>query len=196
MKVKFQKTEELKGGEFDLNAADLADNAEFIRDAAKAGIMTVSDGETVIFPANPGIYKPGDIVNSSKIFAVGGECFSSWISDESTNRKGTRIFEGKDRIDVVEYLRLALEWLELAKVQAEQKATAETEANIVASYFAALPKQIGGFYRGHIGRDRELEDEPGGNYVLTLPKKAALEAWSVAKLAAWVEEQAAEGWEE
>lgn len=195
MKVKFEENQEFKGGEFELFAADLAANADFIRDAAKAGIMTVSDGETIIFPANPGIYKPGDIVNSSKIFAVDGECFSSWISDESTNRKGTRIFEGKDRIDVVEYLRLALEWLELAKVQAEAKAAAETEADIVASYFAGLPKQVGGFYRGHIGRDRELEDE-GGNYVLTLPKKAALEAWSVEKLTAWIDEQTSEGWGE
>lgn len=195
MKVKFEETEELKGGEFELTAADLADNAEFIRDAAKAGSMTVVDGDTVIFPDNPGIYKPGDIVNSSKIFAVDGECFSSWISDESTNRKGTRIFEGKDRIDVVEYLQLALEWLELAKTQAEAKATAETEANIIASYFAGLPKQIGGFYRGHIGRDRELEDDRG-NYVLTLPTKAALENWSVAALATWIEEQTSEGWGE
>lgn len=195
MKVKFEENQEFKGGEFELFAADLAANADFIRDAAKAGIMTVVDGDTGIFPDNPGIYKPGDIVNNSKIFAVDGECFYSWISDESTSRKGTRIFEGKDRIDVVEYLRLALEWLELAKVQAEAKAAAETEADIVASYFAALPKQVGGFYRGHIGRDRELEDE-GGNYVLTLPKKAALEAWSVEKLTAWVEDQTAEGWGE
>lgn len=196
MKVKFEETEELKGGEFELTATDLADNAEFIRDAAKAGIMTVADGDTVVFPDNTGIYKPGDIVNSSKIFAVGGECFFSWISDESTNRKGTRIFEGKDRIDAVEYLRLALEWLELEKVQAEAKAASETEADIVASYFAGLPKQIGGFYRGHIGRDHELEDEPGGNYILTLPKKAALEAWSVAKLTTWIEDQTSEGWGE
>lgn len=197
MKVKFEETQELKGGEFDLDltAADLADNAEFIRDAAKAGIMTVIDGDTVIFPDNSGIYKPGDIVNSSKIWAVGGECFSGWITDESTNRKGTRIYEGKDRIDVVEYLRLALEYAEKAAETAASKAKSAADADIEAAYFAALPLEIAGFRRGHIGRDREIEDDCG-NYVLTLPKKAAHEVWPVEKLAAWIDDQTAEGYGE
>lgn len=195
MKVKFEETDDLKGGEFELFAEDIAANADFIRDAAKAKIMTVTEGETVIFPDNPGIYKPGDIVNSSKIFAVDGECFSSWISDESTNRKGTRIFEGQSRIDVVEYLRLALEWKALAGEQAAAKSKAASDAEVEAAYFAALPAKIAGFRRGHIGRAREIEDECG-NYVLTLPKKAAHEAWSVEKLAAWIDDQTAEGYGE
>lgn len=141
------------------------------------------------------IFKPGDIVDSHHIWQAEGRFFLGWISDESTNRKGTRIFEGQKEISAAEFDELKAEWSALAEKQAADKAVAENKAAIKAAYFSALPVEIAGFKRGCCGRAWELEDDYG-NYVLSLPTKAALENWSVAALATWIEEQTAEGWGE
>lgn len=84
---------------------------------------------------------------------------------------------------------------EILSDRAAEKAERKTTADVEAAYWAALPQDIAGFRRGHIGRAWELEDRYG-NFVLALPKKAALEGWPCAKLAAWIEIQTAEGYGE
>ncbi|MFA5340561.1 MAG: hypothetical protein WC332_02175 [Clostridia bacterium] len=89
-----------------------------------------------------------------------------------------------------------MEWAEMkvaeeiqaANYAAQQAAIAEEK--IIADYFSALPLEISVFRRG---RGREIEDNYG-NYVLTIPQKAALENWSIKELVAWMDDQTTEGY--
>ena len=68
-------------------------------------------------------------------------------------------------------------------------------ANIEENYFNLLPMEISGFKRGHLDHAWELEDDCG-NYVISIPKKAAHENWNLKKLISWLDDQLSEGYGE
>ena len=87
-----------------------------------------------------------------------------------------------------ERFRLAAEKHEAAKAATAAKAADDAGFD---AYVATLPSEIAGFKR-----DRHEMTDDIGNYVLSIPKKAAREGWSVKTLAAYIDEQTAEGWGE
>jgi hypothetical protein len=91
--------------------------------------------------------------------------------------------------------------MEMWRVEREETATFQaaklSDEELQKSYLAALPAEIAGFYRGVYGccRLEELTDDIG-NYVMSIPKKAARENWDIDKLSAYIEAETAEGWGE
>lgn len=131
------------------------------------------------------IYKPNDIENSSKIWSENGRYFLGWTIDESTTRKGDRIFTGEKEISELEYYAFKAEWKSesdrIAKVLSDKKIA----DNMFESYINSLPVKIGELERGVGYRDSELYDEYG-NYIITIPKKAASENWTPEQVYEWV----------
>jgi len=76
------------------------------------------------------------------------------------------------------------------EIAAAHKAAAKAAASSDAykAYCEALPENLAGFRRGHFGRSWEIMDMDG-EYIMSVPKKAASEEWSVAKLETWIDEQ-------
>lgn len=100
-------------------------------------------------------------------------------------------------IPETEALAMIKKWQEAKEQAAAAQIAKQSEEAVFNTYIASLPKMIAGFCRGTKGccQPHELTDDIG-NYVMSIPKKAAREGWSVEKLSSYIDDQTSEGWGE
>lgn len=121
-----------------------------------------------------------------KIVTPSSPCTKGFRAARGAWTKGVeRVISADEAVDVV------AKKLKAADEAAQARDEKSSDDQLFADYVAALPTTITGFLRDR----HELTDDIG-NYVLSIPKTAAREGWSIEKLSSWVDDQTAEGYGE